>query len=180
MADGRSDFYVENCTGTGNAVGIQSQYGSMISVSGTIPWATLSERQIMGGQIVGNTPFVYLRSGGLTLPASSSMLDLPIGTVVEDSYGLKSGNSVVISKPGWYHINLLMTIQDLSSTARVSLSAFKNGTQFTDRQVVGFGTGNVTYLTMNDQQYFVKGDVITLKDSKLVVRPLPPIILKLD
>ncbi|MEK3849930.1 MULTISPECIES: right-handed parallel beta-helix repeat-containing protein [Paenibacillus] len=162
-ADARSNFYAENCTGTGNVTGILSQAGSVICVNGTLPQADNPELQYLGGQIFGTTPFTFLRSGAITLPANSAVLDIPITTVMEDGYAMKLGNSVVIPKSGWYHTNLLLTIQNLPNTNIANLSVYKNGASLTTRELVGFGSGRITFMTMDDQQYFNAGDVITFK-----------------
>ncbi|QYK62580.1 right-handed parallel beta-helix repeat-containing protein [Paenibacillus sp. S25] len=162
-ADARSWFYIENCTGSGNVTGIQSQLGSIIVVAGTVPKGVTDEKSPLSGQIFGNTPFVYLRSGGYTLPANSAPAEVPVTTVMEDSYNMRVGNTVVISKSGWYHINFLATIESLPNTKIADITVYKNGSNLTTRQGAGLGTGLVTFLTMDDQQYLVAGDVISFK-----------------
>lgn len=111
-------------------------------------------------------PFTYVRSGLLTLPASPTVLDVPITSVVEDSYSMRSGNTVVIPLDGWYSINLLATVQDLPATNRLDLTINQNGTMLTSRQVVGFGAGAVTFLGFEEQRYLAATDVITFKASQ--------------
>ncbi|EHS59463.1 hypothetical protein [Paenibacillus sp. Aloe-11] len=111
-------------------------------------------------------PFTYLRSGLLTLPANPAVLDVPITTVVEDSYSMRSGNTVVVPLDGWYSINLLATVQDLPTTSRFDITINQNGTLLTNRQVVGFGASAVTFLGIEEQRYLAASDVITFKTSQ--------------
>ncbi|MEC0233739.1 right-handed parallel beta-helix repeat-containing protein [Paenibacillus kribbensis] len=162
-ADARSWFYIENCTGSGNVTGIQSQLGSIIVVAGTAPKGTADEKTTLSGLVFGNIPFTYLKSGLYTLPANSTPADVPITAIIEDSYNMRVGNTVLISKSGWYHINLLATIESLPNNKIADITVYKNGSNLTTRQGAGLGTGLVTFLTMDDQQYLVAGDVISFK-----------------
>ncbi|MCY9760432.1 hypothetical protein M5X06_12965 [Paenibacillus alvei] len=167
-ADTRSYFYCANCTGTGNKIGILSQFGSILCVNGTIPQGLTAEYIAGSGQVFGNTPFAYFRSGELSVTANSVPVDIPLTTVVEDSYGLKKGDSILINKNGWYHLNMLLTLQSLPSGKMADIRCYKNGSgvHYTNRQAMGFGTDYVTYLTLDDQQYFNKGDVVNFQCSQ--------------
>lgn len=167
-ADTRSYFYCENCTGTGNGVGLLSQFGSIVCVNGTFPQGLTAEYVAGSGQVFGNTPFAYFRSGEMTVPSDSASVNIPLVTVIEDSYGLKKGDSILINKSGWYHLNMLLTLQSLPSGKMVDIRCYKNGSgvHYTNRQVMGFGTDYVTYLPLDDQQYFNKGDIINFQCSQ--------------
>lgn len=82
---------------------------------------------------------------------------------MEDSYNMRVGNTVLISKSGWYHINCLATIESLPNNKIADITVYKNGSNLTTRQGAGLGTGLVTFLTMDDQQYLAAGDVISFK-----------------